>query len=126
MYTYANITSERGKTMVNFSKLMNKLEKKGITTYTIRKKSLISQGTLTKLKMCSSKQKDKADQLKEIKERLDQYKKENGKEFAYEISSKTIEDICQLLQCQPKDIMEWQVDIDPSLSYENKYCNDEE
>ncbi len=29
--------------MVNFSKLMNKLEKKGITTYTIRKKSLISQ-----------------------------------------------------------------------------------
>ena len=27
------------------------------------------------------------------------------------VSTKTIEDICQLLQCQPQDLMEWKVDL---------------
>ena len=39
--------------MVNYNKLMEKLKEKGITTYTIRQKALIPQGTLAKLKMCS-------------------------------------------------------------------------
>lgn len=35
-------------------KLWSKLKEKGITTYIIRQKALIPQGTLTKFKMCSS------------------------------------------------------------------------
>lgn len=41
----------------------------------------------------------------------------------YDVSTKTIEDICQLLQCQPQDIIEWKVDLKPELSYENRYKN---
>ena len=36
----------------------------------------------------------------------------NGKEFMYDVSTKTIEDLCQLLQCQPQDIMDWEVELD--------------
>ena len=39
--------------MINYNKLMKKLEEKGITTYVIRQKGLIPQSTLTNLKMCS-------------------------------------------------------------------------
>ncbi len=39
--------------MINYNKFMKKLDDKGITTYVIRKKGLIPQSTLTKLKMCS-------------------------------------------------------------------------
>ena len=37
-----------------------------------------------------------------------------------DVSTKTIEEICQLLQCQPYDLMDWEVDLNPELSYENK------
>lgn len=39
--------------MVNYNKLMKILKEKKITTYTIRQRALIPQGTLAKLKMCS-------------------------------------------------------------------------
>lgn len=45
--------------MVNYNKLMGKLKEKGITTYTIRQKALISQSTLTKVNMCSVNDKDR-------------------------------------------------------------------
>ena len=32
-----------------------------------------------------------------------------------DVSTKTIEDICQLLQCQPQDLMEWKVDLKPEF-----------
>ena len=51
----------------------------------------------------------------EIKKKLEDYKndpKHNGKEFMYDVSTKTIEDLCQLLQCQPQDIMDWEVELD--------------
>ena len=48
----------------------------------------------------------------------------NGKEFMYDVSTKTIEDLCQLLQCQPQDIMDWEVELDPELSYERKLCEE--
>ena len=76
--------------MVNYNKLMELFKEKGITTYIIRKKALIPQSTLTKLK-----------------------------DFMCDVSTKTIEDICQLLQCQPQDLMEWKVDLKPELAYEN-------
>lgn len=102
--------------MINYNKLMKKLEEKGITSYTIRQKSLIPQSTLGKFRMCS------ADNMEEIKNKLGKYKDEHdGKEFMCDVSTKTIEEICQLLQCQPYDLMDWEVDLNPELSYENKY-----
>ena len=68
--------------------------------------------------MCS------ADSMKEIEKKLQEYKdKHDGKDFMYDVSTKTSEDICQLLQCQPQDIIEWKVDLKPELSYENRYKN---
>ena len=106
--------------MINYNKLMSKLEEKGITTYTIRQKALIPQSTLTKLKMCS------ADSMEDIQQKLEQYKVEHdGKDFMCDVSTKTIEDICQLLQCQPQDLIEWKVDLKPELSYENRFGNND-
>jgi DNA-binding Xre family transcriptional regulator len=36
-------------------------------------------------------------------------------------SMATIEDICQLLQCQPQDLIEWKVDLKHELAYENRF-----
>lgn len=107
--------------MVNYNKLMEKLKEKGITTYTIRQKALIPQSTLTKLKMCS------ADSMEEIEKKLEKYKEEHdGKDFMCDVSTKTIEDICQLLQCQPQDLIEWKVDLKPELSYESRFKDQEQ
>ena len=85
--------------MINYNKFMKKLDDKGITTYVIRKKGLIPQSTLTKLKMCSG------DSMDQIEKKLQEYKEShNGKDFMCDVSTKTIEDICQLLQCQPQEI----------------------
>ena len=101
--------------MINYNKLMEKLKEKGITTYTIRQKALIPQSTLTKLKMCSG------ESLEEIEMKLQEYKDtHNGKDFMCDVSTKTIE--CQLLQCQPQDLIEWKVDLKPDLSYENRFA----
>lgn len=111
--------------MINYNKLLKKLEENNITTYTIRKNALMPQSTLTKLKMCSS-DKEGYEAFKEINGKLDKYKEtHNGTEFKTDVSTKTIEDICQLLQCQPQDIMEWQVELNPELSYSNKYGNED-
>jgi DNA-binding Xre family transcriptional regulator len=101
--------------MIIYNKLMNRLKKKGITPSKIRQYNLMSQSTLTKIKMCTGT-------IEEIESRLKEYRDtHNGKDFSYEISSKTIEDLCQLLQCQPKDILEWTVMIDPNQSYEQRF-----
>ena len=106
--------------MVNYNKLWNKLKEKGITTYTIRQKALIPQSTLTKLKMCSGAT------MEEIEQKLQEYKDtHNGKDFMCDVSTKTIEDICQLLQCQPEDLIEWKVDLIPELAYETRFKNEE-
>lgn len=102
--------------MVNYNKLLEKLKEKGITTYTIRQKALIPQSTLTKLKMCSGAS------MEEIEQKIQEYKDtHNGKDFMRDVSTKTIEDICQLLQCQPQDLIEWKVDLKSELAYENRF-----
>lgn len=102
--------------MINYNKLMEKLKEKGITTYTIRQKALIPQGTLAKLKMCSGAS------MEEIEKKLQEYKdNHDGKDFMCDVSTKTIEDICQLLQCQPQDLIDWKVDLKPELAYENRF-----
>lgn len=106
--------------MVNYNKLMEKLKEKGITTYTIRQKALMPQGTYTKFNMCSG------DTWEEIEKKLAQYKEKNKKDFMCDVSTKTIEDICQLLQCQPQDLIEWKVDLKPELSYESRFKDQEQ
>lgn len=104
--------------MINYEKLLVRLQEKGINTTIIRQKALMSQSTLAKIKMCTGTN-------EEINNKLEKYKSDHdGKEFMYEVSSKTIEDICQLLQCQPDDIIEWNVDLDPELSFEKRFTNE--
>lgn len=50
LYNGKDVNGKYNKLM---EKLKEKLKEKGITTYTIRQKALIPQGTLAKLKMCS-------------------------------------------------------------------------
>ena len=78
--------------MVNYNKLWDKLKEKGITTYVIRQKVLIPQGTLAKLNMC------RGESMEAIEQKLQAYKdSHDGKDFMCDVSTKTIEYICQLL-----------------------------
>lgn len=97
--------------MVNYSKLFKMFAKKGITTHTIRKYNLFGQEILRKFKMSSGTD-------DEIKNNLAEYKRQHGKDFKVDVSTKTIEDLCQILQCQPKDIIDWNVELNPELSFE--------
>ena len=101
--------------MINYKKILDKIDEKGISTYEIRQTGMIPQSTLTKFKKSSGNDFD------EIKEKLEKYYEDNGKEFAADVSTKTIEDLCQLLQCQPMDLIDWEVELKPELSYENRY-----
>lgn len=108
--------------MINYNKLLEKLNEKGITTYTIRKKNLFGQELLRKIKMCSVSDEDRRiygelSDAEIINMKLQKYESEKGVPFKFDVSTKTIEELCQLLQCQPYEIMDWHVDLDESLSY---------
>lgn len=60
-----------------YGKLLNLMKQKGITSYTIRQNNIIGQATLTKIK--------------------------NGGD----IDTRTIAKFCELLDCQPGDILEY-------------------
>ena len=64
--------------MISYDKLFDLLKEKGYTTYRIRQEKLIGQGTLTALK--------------------------NG---TGGLDSKTINRLCQVLNCQPGDLIEY-------------------
>lgn len=98
--------------MVNYNKLFKLFAEKGITTHTIRKYNLFGQEILRKFKMCSGTDED-------IKKALAEYKQQHGKDYKVDVSTKTIEDLCQILQCQPMDIIDWNVELNPDLSFEN-------
>ncbi len=61
-----------------YYKLLDKLKEKGYTTYRIRKEKLLGQRTLTALKHGEGN-----------------------------IDNKTLEKFCELLGCQPGDLMEY-------------------
>ena len=63
---------------INFDKALALLKEQGYTTYRIRKDNIISQSALQKMK--------------------------NG---TGEISTRTIERLCSVLNCQPGDLMEY-------------------
>ena len=69
-----------------YAKLFDLLKEKGYTTYRIRKEKLMGQGTLTALK--------------------------NG---TGGLEHKTIERLCQVLGCQPGDLMEYVPEEDDTL-----------
>ena len=86
--------------MINYNKLMKKLDDKGITTYVIRKKGLIPQSTLTKLKMCSG------DSMEQIEKKLQEYKdSHNGKDFMCDVSTKTIYYYDRLCKTEPQKLL---------------------
>lgn len=60
-----------------YDKLLTKLEEKGITSYTIKKEKIIGQATYKKIK-------------------------DGG-----DIGTRTIAKLCELLNCQPGDILEY-------------------
>lgn len=62
---------------INYDKLFALMEKKGLTTYRIRKEKIISEGALQNLR--------------------------EGKS----VTMNTISALCQALNCQPGDIMEY-------------------
>jgi len=66
-----------------YDKLFELLKEKGYSTYRIRKEKLMGQGTLTAIK--------------------------NG---TGGLDAKTIAHLCEVLECQPGDIMEYVKDID--------------
>ncbi|MCC8044011.1 MAG: helix-turn-helix domain-containing protein [Clostridiales bacterium] len=68
---------------ISYQKLFDLLSEKGWSTYRIRKEKLMGQGTLTALK--------------------------NG---TGGLDSKTIARLCEVLDCQPGDIMEYISDKD--------------
>jgi len=67
--------------MISYDKLFELIKEKGYTTYRIRQEKLIGQGTLTALK--------------------------NG---TGGLDAKTINRLCQVLNCQPGDLMEYVAD----------------
>lgn len=74
---------------ISYQKLFQLLEEKGWTTYKIRKEKLIGQGTLTALK--------------------------NG---TGGLDSKTISRLCEVLNCQPGDLMEYVPDSKNVMPHE--------
>ena len=112
--------------MINYNKLFKKFNEKGITTYTIRKKNLFGQEILRKIRMCSVTDAERKEYVnlsdaEIIDMKLQKYQAEKGKAFKYDVSTKTIEELCQLLQCQPYEIMDWEIELDEALSYEKRY-----
>ena len=73
------------KMPISYTKLFDLLKEKGFTTYKIRQEKLIGQGTLTALK--------------------------NG---TGGLDAKTIARLCEVLDCQPGDLMEYVKDSDGS------------
>jgi putative transcriptional regulator len=62
---------------IDYSKLFSLMKERGLTTYRIRKEKIIPEGTLQNLRNNSP------------------------------VSTETIEKLCDALQCQPGDIMEY-------------------
>jgi putative transcriptional regulator len=68
---------KRGATMIKFDRLFDLFEQKGITTYKLRKNKIVGNETLRKLKA-----------------------------NAGVIDTRTIDRLCDALECQPGDFME--------------------
>ncbi|MEG1953977.1 MAG: helix-turn-helix transcriptional regulator [Hydrogenoanaerobacterium sp.] len=76
----------------NYDKLLNLLKEKGFTTYKIRKDNLISQSAWQKIRTGTG-----------------------------DIDTRTLERLCNVLECQPGDMMEYvpaALDTEPDTGHE--------
>lgn len=96
--------------MINYKKFFELLKKKGITSTDIRKQHIISESALQKMRVSCGESFD------EVKQKLEDFQS-NHPSFNPDVSFKTIEDLCQILQCQPKDILEWKIELNPDMAY---------
>lgn len=76
-----------------YTKLFERLKEKGYTTYKIRQEKLIGQGTLTAIK--------------------------NG---TGGLDAKTIARLCEVLECQPGDLMEYVKEQQKARGQSRKLC----
>ena len=76
---------------IKFDRLFTLFEEKGLTTYTLRKSKIVGNETLRKLKGNTGV-----------------------------IDTRTIDKLCDVLDCQPGDFMEYVRDVGPDGSGEGK------
>ena len=124
--------------LFNWQKTLDLLKANGITYQQNRDKAIINESLLTKMKKCSS---DYATSLNrqdfkleseyqkaleiarekdfdKIKQNLQEYKDWKGTDFKYHVSTASIEDLCNKVQCSPLDLFDYRVELDPSKSFE--------
>ncbi len=77
--------------MIDYSEIKKRFVEKDIKQYTVKQLKILSGGTLAKI----------------------------GANNGNHINTATIEEICQLLQCQSWDLLrDWKVELDPAKSIE--------
>lgn len=78
--------------MIDYTEINRRFADKDIRQYTVKQLKILSGGTLAKI----------------------------GANNGDHVSTATIEEICQLLQCQPWDLLkDWKVELDPAKSIES-------
>lgn len=78
--------------MIDYTEIKKRFADKDIKQYTVKQLKILSGGTLAKI----------------------------GSNNGDHVSTATIEEICQLLQCQPWDLLkDWKVELDPAKSIES-------
>lgn len=78
--------------MIDYTEIKKRFADKDIKQYTVKQLKILSGGTLAKI----------------------------GANNGDHVSTATIEEICQLLQCQPWDLLkDWKVELDPAKSIES-------
>ena len=78
--------------MIDYTEIKKRFADKDINQYTVKQLKILSGGTLAKI----------------------------GANNGDHVSTATIEEICQLLQCQPWDLLkDWKVELDPAKSIES-------
>ena len=78
--------------MIDYTEIKKRFADKDIKQYTVKQLKILSGGTLVKI----------------------------GANNGDHVSTATIEEICQLLQCQPWDLLkDWKVELNPAKSIES-------
>ncbi len=78
--------------MIDYSEIKKRFADKDIKQYTVKQLKILSSSTMAKI----------------------------GANNGDHVSTATIEEICQLLQCQPWDLLkDWKVELDPAKSIES-------
>lgn len=78
--------------MIDYTEIKKRFADKDIKQYTVKQLKILSGGTLAKI----------------------------GANNGDHVSTATIEEICQLLQCQPWDLLkDWKVELNPAKSIES-------